>query len=175
VPIASSDIGYRLSGGAGNTNANASLGGVMSSTVITTAQLNNLFDNVSGPESSAGTVSSPDFRCFYVRNGNGSLTWQGVSIWIDASPSSAGVGVDLGLDPAAVGNNSSVNSGNPLATETTVPTGVTFTRPTVKGTLVIGDMGSGAQKAIWERRTIQPSTGAVSESFSIRCEGDSPP
>jgi hypothetical protein len=48
VPIVAADIHLRLSGGAANTNANASLGGAKSSTSIVDNVLNNLWDNVTG-------------------------------------------------------------------------------------------------------------------------------
>ena len=61
MPIVSGDIKYYLSGGGGNTNPNASLGGAISSTEITPASLHNLFDLVSSADASAGT---DDYRCF---------------------------------------------------------------------------------------------------------------
>jgi hypothetical protein len=54
MPIVASDIHFRLSGGAGNSNVNASLGGAMSSTSITDNTQQNLFDDISGAESAAG-------------------------------------------------------------------------------------------------------------------------
>lgn len=53
MAITATDIQFRLSGGSGNTDVNASLGGAKSSTQITSASLHNLFDQVSGDESAA--------------------------------------------------------------------------------------------------------------------------
>jgi len=68
MPIVSTDIEYRLSGGTTNTDPDASLGGAMSTAVgglITSGAANNLFDDVTGDESAAGDT---EYRCFYVTN-----------------------------------------------------------------------------------------------------------
>ena len=59
MPIVSADIKYRLSGGASNSDQNASLGGVKSSNEASAS----LFDNVSSAEAVSGDT---EYRCFYV-------------------------------------------------------------------------------------------------------------
>ena len=54
MPIVAGDIDFRLSGGAANSDVNASLGGAKSSTELVDATLHNLFDQVSGDEAQAG-------------------------------------------------------------------------------------------------------------------------
>jgi hypothetical protein len=61
MPIVSGDIVYRLSGGAGNSSPDASLGGAKSSTVMGT----NIFDNVSSGEAAAGDV---EYRAAVIAN-----------------------------------------------------------------------------------------------------------
>jgi hypothetical protein len=98
MAITASDIEYRLSGGAANTSPAAALGGAMSTAgggVITSAALNNLWDDVSGAEAAAGDI---EYRCIYVKNAHGSLTWQSVVIWIDSLTSDADTEFDIGLD-----------------------------------------------------------------------------
>jgi hypothetical protein len=56
MPIAASDIQYRLSGGAANAVPDSSLGGAKSSVQIVDNTDNNLFDDVSGAEHTAGRV-----------------------------------------------------------------------------------------------------------------------
>ena len=64
MAIAASDILIRLSGGSGNSDPNAALGGVMStSTAVTDNTTHNLFDVVSGTESAAGDI---EYRGVYV-------------------------------------------------------------------------------------------------------------
>jgi hypothetical protein len=61
-------IVFRLSGGAGNTDPAASLGGVMSSTAVGS---NTLFDTVSAAEALSGDT---EYRCYYVKNTNATDT-----------------------------------------------------------------------------------------------------
>jgi hypothetical protein len=89
MPISSSDLLLKHSiktGTAGNQNAqanpNASLGKYISTTQITDATLDNLFDDISGDDNSSGTV---DYRCVFIHNAHGSLTLQGPRVWIGGS------------------------------------------------------------------------------------------
>lgn len=103
MPIVAGDIEYRLSGGAANTSPAASLGGAMSTVgggVITTAVLNNLFDDVSSTEATAGDI---EYRGFYVKNNHGSITWESVVAWIESLTSSADSEFDIALADEAVG------------------------------------------------------------------------
>lgn len=63
MPIIDTEIQYRFSGGASNSNPNASLGGVKSSVSIGST----LFDDVSSAEAAAGSV---EYRCYYIHNAN---------------------------------------------------------------------------------------------------------
>lgn len=170
MPIASSDLQMRLSGGAANSDPNASLGGVMSSTAVTSGASNNLWDDVSGSESSAGDI---EYRGFYWRNGHGTLTLQSAVTWIDALTTSADTEFDIALAAEAVGATMAS-----IADESTAPSSVTFSRPTSKATgLSIGNMapGDGGRKGVWIRRTVNAGAAAASDSGSVRLEGDTNP
>jgi hypothetical protein len=168
VPITTTDIEYRLSGGAANTSPAASLGGAMSTAgggVITSGGANNLWDDVSGAESSAGDT---EYRGFYVKNNHGSLTWQSVFVWIDSLTSSADTEFDIALAAEAV--NVAMAT---IANESTAPATVTFSRPTTKaGGLSIGNIPNGQFKGIWIKRTVTAGAAAANDTGSIRCEGD---
>jgi hypothetical protein len=69
-----------LSDGGVQADPNASLGGYRSSTQITSAQLNNVFDNVGSAESSAGDT---EYRCICVQN-TSLETLYNVLSWIEA-------------------------------------------------------------------------------------------
>src|SRR5512134_252046 len=102
MPIASTDIKFRISGGASNTDPALALGGAMSTVaggLITTDVVNNLWDNVSGDESSAGDI---EYRGIYIRNEHGSLTLTGAKIWISADTTSANDEVDIALADEAI-------------------------------------------------------------------------
>lgn len=169
MAITSSDIEYRLSGGASNTDPNAALGGAMSTVaggVITTNVDNNVFDDVSGAESSAGDT---EYRGIYVKNNHGSLTWQNVVVWVDSDTTSADDEIDIALADEAV--NTTMET---IANESTAPSGPTFSHPTTKGTgLSIGNIPAGQFKGIWIKRVVTAGAGAAAGDVgSIRCEGD---
>ncbi len=174
MPIAGSDIVYRISvaAAAGDTTAGTpatSLGDQVSTSAITTAQLNNLFDNVSGAEAAAGDV---EYRCFFVLNNHATLTLEGAKV--DLTSQTAGGGtIDFGLDPTAV---SAKGSGSAqavtVANESTAPAGVTFN--TTQQT--IGDLAPGQVKAIWLRRTVTAGAGAVNpDGVVMTVSGDTLP
>ncbi len=135
--------------------------------VFATAVANNLFDDVSASESGSGDT---EYRCFYVENTNAAAkTLESAVIWIDALTSSASTEFDIGLDPAAIGSDSTTT----ITNENTAPIGVTFSRPTTKATgLAIGNIPAGSKKAVWIRRTVSVGAAAASDSGSIRVEGD---
>ncbi len=177
MAIVASDIKYRLSiktGSAGNANAqadpNASLGKYISTTDITDNTLNNLFDNISGDENAASTV---DYRCIFVYNSHGSLTWQSPKVWL-SSEVSGGASIAIGIDTnaaSAVGSASA--QAIEVANETTAPGGVTFSSPTTKGAgLSLSDLPNGQCRAIWVRRTAANSAALANDGATLRTEGD---
>lgn len=169
MPLTQTDFQRRFSGGATNTDPNASLGGAMSATAFTSAVAANLFDNVAGVESSAGDI---EYRCFYIVNLHPTLTYKGAVVFIAVLTLLADTEFDIGLDPAPVGSD----SGTIITTEGEAPVGVTFTRPITKATgLVIGDIPAASRKAVWVRRTVNAATAAGSDTGTIRFSGDTDP
>jgi hypothetical protein len=170
LPISSTDIEWRLSGGSSNTIPANSTGGNMSTVaggIITTDVLNNLFDNVSGPEATSGDTN---VRLIYIKNNHGSITFIDVKIFISQLTASSGDEVDLALDPAPPGSNSTINT-----TEGVVPGGLTFDpRPVdVASARVIGNMTAGQQQGIWIKRTVQPGAAAFASNwFELSVAGE---
>jgi hypothetical protein len=171
MPLSPSDIQFRLSGGASNTDPNASRGGAKSSQVIADG-LNFLFDNITGDQAATAAPGYVDFRCIYIHNvgGGSSLPLLSAVIWISQDTSSSQDEVDIGLGTSIIGGTEQ----GPLSTEETVPTGVTFSHPTTKGTgLTIGDIPSSSHKAVWIKRRVDSGAAAFNNnSFIIRVEGD---
>src|SRR4029077_2826481 len=99
MPIVSSDLHYKLTGGSSNTDPNASLGGVPSTTDIVDNTSQNLFQNVTGAQSLAGLI---DYRGVAFKNAHASLTLIGTHIWIQAQPTATGDATAIGLDPAGL-------------------------------------------------------------------------
>lgn len=166
MAIVAADIDFHLSGGAGNTDVNASLGGAISTTQLTDAALHNLFDVVASAEASAGDV---EYRCIYAKNNHGSLTLQNAIAWIFANTPSGDSVIDIAL--AGEGVNGVAET---VADESTAPVGETFTAPATEGAgLVIGDIPFGQHIAIWIRRTITAAASAYNaDSVVIRVKGD---
>ena len=173
MPIAAGDIDFHLSGGAGNSDPNASLGGAQSNTEVVDATVENLFDNVSGDESAAGDI---EYRCMYVRNAHGSLTLEGATLWkVSPVPETPDENLlEFGLDPSGVTSQASTDVPEIIANESTAPAGIVFTEPLSKGTgLVMGDIPFGQVVAIWVKRTIVAGAQARSAfAVVLRVEGD---
>ena len=165
MPIISTDIQYRLSGGSGNTDVNASLGGVKSSTSVGTG-LHNLFDVVSSAEASSGDT---EYRCVYIHNNHGTLTMQSAKIWIVTNTPSTDTSIEIALGSSAVNGTEQT-----IANENTAPTGVTFSAPSSLGTaLSIGDIPAGQHKAVWIKRIVNAGAAAYNDdSATIRTQCD---
>lgn len=162
MPISSSDIKYRLSGGSSNSDPNASLGGAMSSTAVPAGG----FDTVSSTEAGSGDT---EYRCIYVLNDHATLTLQSAKAWIQANTPGGDTDVEIGLGTTAVGTGNEQT----VANESTAPSGVTFSAAANEGAaLSIGDIPPGHRKAIWMKRTVNAAAAAANETFSIRVKGD---
>jgi hypothetical protein len=169
MAILASDIQFRLSGGGSNTDPNAALGGAKSSTQITDASLHNLFDVVSGAESTSGDT---EYRCLYIHNNHGTLTLQNAVIWIETQTPSASSSIEIAL--AGEGVNGTAET---IANENTAPSGETFSAPANKGTgLVIGDIPAGQHMAVWVKRIISASAVFyTADSVVLKIEGETLP
>jgi hypothetical protein len=167
MAIVSSDIKYRLSGGSGNTDPNASLGGAKSSTEITDNVDNNLFDDVTGAEHTAGDV---EYRAIYIHNGHGSLTLTSAVVWIQSDTSGTDSDISIAVGTAAVNGTEQT-----IADESTAPSGVSWSdAATSRATgLSLGDLPAGQHKAVWIRRTISAgSTPQAADTCSVQAGGD---
>jgi len=170
MPISAANLKWYLSGGAGNADPNASLGGARSTTLVG-AGLNNLFDDVTGDEAAAGFT---DYVCIYFRNedanANGLLA--PLKLWIDQQTTASGDDISIGVDPA--GKNAAATT---IANETTAPAGVVFSAPLTKATGIDLPGAPYAQNdyvGVWIKRVV--NVGAASDpndQASIRVEGDS--
>ena len=176
MPIASSDILFKYSiktGSAGNslaqTDVNASLGKYISTTLWTGGNLHDLFSPITGTENMSGQV---DYRCIFIHNNHGSLTFQGVVVWISTQGASATA--SIGVDPtAASGISSSSAQAVQVANTTTAPAGVTFSTPLTEGTgISLGDIEAGQCIAIWIRRTAHNTLAYNFDTITLGISGD---
>ena len=161
MPIISTDIKYRLSGGAANTDPALSLGGAKSSTDAGS----NLLDTVSSVEAAAGDV---EYRCEYVHNNHGTLTLEGAKLWVQANTPSADTTIEVGLGTSAVNATEQT-----VANEGVAPSGVTFSAAADEaGAISLGDIPAGQHRAVWIKRTITAGAAASSDTATLRVKGD---
>lgn len=164
MAIVATDLITRLSGGSGNSNPNASLGGALSSTAWAGGVLHDLFDAVSALENAA---SNDDYRAIYVLNNHASLTAYGVTVYL--SDQVAG-GATLAIAVADEAKNTAIET---VADADTPPVGPSFSSPTTQETgISLGDLGPGEYRGLWLRRTAA-NTAAVSNDggeLTIWCE-----
>lgn len=167
MAIVTADIKYRLSGGAANAVPDSSLGGAKSSVDVVDNVDNNLFDDVSGAEHTAGRV---EYRCIYIHNGHGSLTLTGALAWIDTDTSGADSDISIAVGTAAINGTEQT-----VSPETQAPTGVTWSDAAISRAtgLALGDIPAGQHKAVWVRRTITAgSTPQAADTCAVRAGGD---
>ena len=164
MAILTTDIVYRLSGGAANADPALSIGGAKSSV----ASGSTIFDDVSSVEAAAGDV---EYRLVYIHNGHATLAYQTAAVWIQTQTPSASTDVAIGL--AAAGLNATETA---VANENTAPAAVTFSAPSTFGAgLSRGTIPAGQHYGVWIRRTINAGAASAADSFTLRVQGDSNP
>lgn len=144
---------YTIKGSAGYLCVNvtyASLPGTDQTDSITIAHLaNKTFDDINKQESFYGDT---EYRCFYVTNTHPTETFIGNLLWIGGQPNGADY-LEIGLDPAGVGNGSTTGVATTIATEGDAPAGATFIAPVGTGdALSLGDLGPGQAYGFWQKR-----------------------
>ena len=165
--IANTDLKLFHSGGGANSTIANDIAGDISSVEITDNSLNDLWDDVSGDEGSAGDT---EYRKIFFKNAHGSLVAQSAVLWVLTQTTSSSDAVAIGLDPAGSGA-----AGADIANESTAPAGVSFTAPSTKGTgLSLGSPAAGVRYAIWVRRVVDASASAAdANSYVLKIECDS--
>jgi len=174
MAIAETDLIWRLSGGAANTSAAASLGGAMSTVgggIITkTKTFNSMFDDISGAEAAAGDV---EYRGIYITNVHATLGLTTPKVWIETNAANANDMIDIGLDLAGVDATM-----DDIADESTAPSpAVTFGHACTTyatGLALSATLTASTGKAgIWIRRTITAAmTADDDEWFTLKVQGD---
>lgn len=165
MPIISTDIKYRLSGGASNSDPLLSIGGIASTTTDVPA---GIFDDVTSVEAASGDT---EYRCVYIKNTHGTLTALGTKIWIQTQTPSADTSVEIALGSSAVNGTETA-----VANENTAPSGPTFSSAANEGAaLTIGDLAPGEHKAIWIKRIVGAAAAAANDSFTLRVKCDTNP
>lgn len=161
MPVATSEITRRLSGGASNATPATSLGGVKSSVAMGAS----LFDEVTAAESAAGRT---EYRCVYVHNASAADTLKAAVAWLSGNTASTSTTLDIGLGTSTLGATEQT-----VASETNAPAGVTFVAAASKAAgITLGDLGPGVSRAIWLRRTVTAGAAASSDTAVLSVEGE---
>lgn len=146
-----------LTGGAENSDPNASLGGVKSGTQVSGTPLNNLFDDVQPSEAVSGDT---EYRAVDIYNA-GDANAVVVKVYIDPDTPSPKTELDLGLDSTT---QSVINEG-------TAPTDVSFAHYTPASKLSVGDIAPGAAQRLWLKRTVQAgAANLANDGTTIKME-----
>lgn len=164
--VTAADIKFYLTGGSGNTDPNASLGGTGSTTEVGS----NLFDNISAAE--AAGAATADYRAIDVKNNHSTDTLYSAKIWSSVQ-TAGGSGADAAYFMYAVDSGS-----QSVANDTTAPNNpsLTFVQATSEGAAVsLGDIGPGVRKRVWIKRVI-PGNGMLSgsDTETITVKGQTP-
>ena len=143
-----SDLKFYYTGGASNSDPDASLGGVGSSVQITDPAINNLFDNVE-PTETVGQ-DNVDYRALDLKNIGDALaaaieffflptdnTESELAVWFDATGTQTIVDEDT--EPSGAAGN--------------------WTEPIEAAKLSLGDLAAAAKHRLWIRRTVNQSAG----------------
>lgn len=166
MAIVAGDIKLYLSGGGANSDPNAALGGVISSTEVVDNTLHNLFDKVTGAEGLAGDT---EYRCVYIKNTHGTLTLESAKVWVETNTPSGDSAIAI-----ALGGEGENGTAETIADESTAPSGESFSAPVdYANGLSLGDLDAGNYYPIWVRRTISAAAGAYDDdSVVLGIQGD---
>ena len=161
MAILTTDIVYRLSGGAANAVPAASLGDAKSSTVMGT----DLLDGVSSAEALAGDT---EYRCFYIHNAHATLTMESAVAWIQANTPSGDTTLEIGLGTSAVNATEQT-----VADEQTAPSGVTFSAAGTEGAAIaLGNIPPSQHRAVWVKRIVNAAAAASNDTANLRVKCD---
>lgn len=146
-----SNLVFRLTGGASNATPASSLGGIMSANALSGTALNNLFDNVSPEEATAGAT---EYRMIDVYN-SGDAAAESVELYCSSNTTSTYTTLHLGYD-ATNSPHESGDSLETLANETTAPASptITFADRTSGAKLALPDIPTGEAVRVAVKRIV---------------------
>ena len=180
--LAASDIYFMYTGTAtGTSNNTLSLGGTMNTSTIADNTANNIFDDVTGDESTSGTV---EYRCIAVKDSHATAQMLNAKVWITGY-----VRAGTSNDVISFAIEQTIGAGsliNVLANEWAAPA-QPFTVPAAGGgtvawtaegapssTLTFGTVNAaGGWFGLWLRRSVPVTASAYSNravTIQVQCE-----
>ena len=141
---------FTLTGGASNTDPNASLGGVGSSQELSATALHNLFYSVPPPDTVGG--ADVKYRAIDILN-NGDATAKLVEFYvIDTTNSESAISIWYESSP-----------GQSIADEDTEPIGASWSQPLAGSRQSISDIAAAGRARIWIRRTVDQNADNLTD------------
>jgi len=179
MPITESDLLYKYTGTAGTTNPETALGGSLGPNTIPSGVDNNVFDDVTGSESSLG---EQHYRAIGIHNTLDTHTWMNTSIRVDGYDR-AGSNYDViyfGVEKPVTGAGDPDGTIQIIGSETTAPAAIGWTAEgapsayiAISGTDYTGSIGADDWAGIWLQRSIPAGADAYSNrSCTIRVQGE---
>ena len=161
MAVDTSDIVFKLSvsAAAGNTTGGTpatSLGDQVSTTVITSATLQNLFRTITGPEAESGITL---YRCLFVCNEDASATLENAEVVITSQTAGGGTITIASDNIAASAKGSASAQAAAIVSETSAPSGVSAFGA---GPLSIGNIPPLSVKGVWLKMVVAPGAGPLS-------------
>jgi hypothetical protein len=146
IPVVGLSVTFTSANLALHHSGAADIGGAIGA-ALTDDALNNLWDDVSSGDASAGDT---EYRCAYVKNTHASLSAVAAQMNISTDPTES----DFALGLGAAGKNGTETE---VADEDTAPGGVSFG----SGPLSLGTLAAGDFYPVWIRRTVTAGAGAA--------------
>lgn len=170
MPIVATDL-LQFMSPSGNTDPNLCLGGTISATQITDNVDNNLFDDVTGTEASAGDT---EYRGRYFKNNHATLELITARVFIATQTTSADDAVSIGKDPAGSGDGSTTGIMATIANESTAPAGVSFSAPATYGAGIdLLVMTALKVHGVWDRRIVSAGAVAINANqYQVTIQGE---
>lgn len=162
--------GFTVAGVPGN-----SWGNFCSTTPWSTTPLDNLFEDITGPENAAGQI---DYACVFIWNntltGNSMLN---TVAWLPTQDLAPGGGATLGIavDPTAASVTAGTRTSQALGISgpTVQPSGLTvWAAPssTNAGGVSLGTIAPGYVRAVWIQRTATNSSPVSNQTFGVQVD-----
>lgn len=126
----------------------ADLGGAATSTQLSATAMNNLWDNVTAAQASAG---GNEYRAVDLYNAGDAVAT--LVAFFSTATTSTGTEIEAGIEASPIGSTTSV------ADEATAPSGVAFAVRSAAAKLTLPNVAVGAYCRVWLKRAVTAGTG----------------
>lgn len=179
MPITESDLKFKYTGTGSSVNPELSLGGTCSPNTIPSGISNNIFDDVTGSESSLGAT---EYRAIGIHNTLATHIWLNTSIRVEGYTRAASNYdvIYFGVERPSGAGGSPDGTIQTIASTTHAPTGISWTAEgapsawvALSGKDYVGSIGADDWAGIWLMRSVPAGAAAYSNrSCTIVCQGE---